>query len=537
VQRRAVLLAAGRRHHAQRAEELRHRRLRRPLRVALFLAATFAGLLLGVWLGGSTHQDIGPFQAQLSITPSLRGDTSVEIPPLGSLELDSHDGPAHLGIRLQNLDENRTRALAANSSSQSLDRVGQDAVDQLNAGARRLGLQVCGAGVLGAMGLTALVFRRRRETLVAGFTALAVLAGTGLTAALTFRPDSIQEPRYTGLLTNAPAVIGDARKIADRYGQYREQLQGMVENVSKLYSTISSLPVYEPDKTSTKVLHISDMHLNPAAWTVVHTVADQFNVNLVVDTGDINDWGSEPEASYVDAIAQLRVPYVYIRGNHDSATTAAAVARQPNATVLDDQVATVGGITFAGIGDPRFTPDKETDKGDTVDKALVDASGEKLAELIRDSPKKVDVALVHDPESATELGGVCPLVLAGHTHQRSIKRLNNAPEPSPSPSVSPSTKSEPDAKADGKADGKKADEKTLLMVQGSTGGAGLRGLEKADGPLPLALSILYFDQDHVLQAYDDIRVGGVGLTEVAIERHLVTPGDAKESNPSPSPGA
>ncbi len=81
---------------------------------------------------------------------------------------------------------------------------------------------------------------------------------------------------------------------------------------------------------------------------------------MVVDTGDINDWGSQPEASFVDSISTLRVPYVYIRGNHDSATTAAAVARQPNAIVLDEQVATVGGLTIAGIGDPRFTPDKET---------------------------------------------------------------------------------------------------------------------------------------------------------------------------------
>jgi hypothetical protein len=72
------------------------------------------------------------------------------------------------------------------------------------------------------------------------------------------------------------------------------------------------------------------------------------------------------------------------------------------------------------------------------------------------------------------------------------------------------------------------------MVEGSTGGAGLRGLEKASGPLPLALSILYFDSEHVLQAYDDIRVGGTGLTEVSIERHLVTPDGKAQPSPSPS---
>jgi hypothetical protein len=75
-------------------------------------------------------------------------------------------------------------------------------------------------------------------------------------------------------------------------------------------------------------------------------------------------------------------------------------------------------------------------------------------------------------------------------------------------------------------------ERTLLMVEGSTGGAGLRGLESSK-PLPLALSILYFDQDRHLSAYDDIQVGGTGLTEVSLQRHLAQP-DSKAA-PTPSP--
>jgi hypothetical protein len=37
-----------------------------------------------------------------------------------------------------------------------------------------------------------------------------------------------------------------------------------------------------------------------------------------------------------------------------------AVAAQPNGTVLNDSETTVAGITFAGIADPLFTPDKQT---------------------------------------------------------------------------------------------------------------------------------------------------------------------------------
>jgi predicted phosphodiesterase len=533
VRRRAVVMAAGRRHHpggpaVNRARPPRHPRLRRIARWLLVGAVAVVGMLIGVELGGTTTQDIGPFRAQLSLAPSWHGDTSVEIPPLGSLELDSHDGPAHLRIRLESLDEARTRAFAAKTGN--LEQISHDAVDQLNLGVRRLALQTAGCGLLGAMILVGLVFRVRRETAAAGLVVIGVLASTGAATLLTFKPAAIQEPTYRGLLVNAPAIIGDARRITDRYEEYRDQLQKLVLNVSKLYGTISALPVYEPDTSTTKVLHISDMHLNPAAWGVVRSVADQFDIDIIVDTGDINDWGTEPEASYVNVIGDLKVPYLYIRGNHDSAVTAAAVGRQPNATVLDDSVVTVKGLTFAGIGDPRFTPDKSTDATNAEQHQQVVTSGDLLAEKIRASGKPVDVALVHDPVAAQELAGLCPLVLAGHKHERSITRLNPNPNP-----AAPAALASPSAAASAAA-AKALQERTLLMVEGSTGGAGLRGLESAK-PLPLALSILYFDQDRHLSAYDDIQVGGTGLTEVSLQRHLVQPDTKGAPTPEPTPSS
>ena len=206
-----------------------------------------------------------------------------------------------------------------------------------------------------------------------------MLAATGAVAAATFRPSSIEEPTYHGLLANAPAVIGDAQHIADQFTRYRDQLQRMVGNVSKLYATFSTLPVYQASPDTIRVLHVSDLHLNPSAWSVIATVVKQYDIDVVIDTGDINDWGSQLESSFVDPIGSLGVPYVYIRGNHDSALTAAAVAAQPNAIVLENQTTTVAGLTIAGIGDPRFTPDKDTSgkAGSVPD--LLDASGNQLA--------------------------------------------------------------------------------------------------------------------------------------------------------------
>ena len=58
------------------------------------------------------------------------------------------------------------------------------------------------------------------------------------------------------------------------------------------------------------------------------------------------------------------------------------------------------------------------------------------------------------------------------------------------------------------------------MVEGSTGGAGLRGLE-GDKPTPLTLSVLYFDEHHDLKAYDDIQLGGTGQSNVEMQRNVV----------------
>ncbi|TDB77313.1 metallophosphoesterase [Micromonospora sp. KC723] len=498
----------------------RSRPARRAGVVAAVLLVALLGAVIGVLAGGRVYTDIGPFRADLTLAPAVDGHTTVDIPPLGALQLDSHDGPTHLTVGLGALDQRKTEALIDDPAS--LSRASHSAVADVRDGVIRLALRTLGAVVLVTLVLAALIFRNVRRTAWSAGLALAMTAGSLGLAAGSLRPQSIEEPRYEGLLVNAPAIVGDARRIANDYTKYAEQLQRVVANVSKLYTTVSALPVYEPAPGTTRVLHVSDMHLNPTGWQLIRTVVEQFGIDVVIDTGDLTDWGSEPEASYVGAIGLLKKPYVYIRGNHDSVRTAAAVARQPNAIVLNNSTTTVAGLTIAGIGDPRFTPDKETSPaGSGLTREVADqviGTGEQLAETVRKSPQPVDIALVHDPASAGPLSGSCPLVLAGHTHNRQVSKLPQVPGQQP----------------------------TLLMVEGSTGGAGLRGLE-GEKPTPLSMSVLYLDQQKRLQAYDDITVGGTGQAQVNLERHVVrdptkgpdvpvTPTPTRGVPESPSPG-
>ena len=434
-------------------------------------------------LVGGIDAPIGPFDARLAFTPT-GGGARVAVPPLGSLAVNVFDGPFRLDIALQRVDQDRAKALASDPVRLSgvVDEVSAD----LRSAVLRLLLTTTGAALGGAALASLVVFRRRNEPLIAlGITA-AVLAGTAGIGVATWRPEALSQPRYTGLLVNANSVIGSARDIVARFDAYRASLEELVANVGNLYSTLAALPP-AGGHDSIAVLHVSDLHLNPAGFDLMRKVVDQFKVDAVLDTGDITDWGSSPENQLISSVGRLGVPYVFIRGNHDSAVTGALIAAQPNAHVLDDSAVTVAGLEIVGAPDPLFTPDKTTGDDHASDDVLT-RSGTVLAGVAAGLPKPPVLAMVHDPKQALPLEGVTPLVLAGHTHQRKVQQLPGG---------------------------------TRLMIEGSTGGAGLRGLQ-GKYPQPLTCTVLSLDPSTgALRAYDEITLGGLGETQVTIQRTVV----------------
>jgi predicted MPP superfamily phosphohydrolase len=471
------------------------RRSRVAGRWALRAAVALAGALLAVAVFGRISAPIGPFDTTLAFTPQ-GGGAQVAVPPLGSLAVDAYDGPLQLDIALQSVDQDRARALAGDPVR--LAGVVNEVTADLRSAVVRLALTTTALALAGAALVSLLVFRRgwREPALAAGLTT-AMLVGTAGIGAATWRPEALSQPTYTGLLVNANSLIGSAEDIAARFDAYRASLEDLVANVGNLYATLSALPAPGGSTETVALLHVSDLHLNPAGFDLVRQVVDQFQIDAVLDTGDITDWGSPPENRLITSVGTFGVPYVYIRGNHDSATTAQLIAGQPEATVLDDSSVTVAGIEVIGAPDPRFTPDKSTGDDDAGEEVLVQ-SGQELADLAATLDQPPAIALVHAPGQAAPLDGVVPLVLAGHTHEREVTRLENG---------------------------------TVLMVQGSTGGAGLRALE-GEYPEPLTCTVLYLDPaTGLLTAYDEITLGGLGETEVTIQRTVVPLNDGTDDDP------
>ncbi len=450
------------------------------------MLGSLVGAVIAVALFAQVRAPIGPFDATLSARPSLRGGTVVLLGPLGTVELETHRGPFTLQAQVDELRVPEAEAIARDPARLDgiEDDIAHDAREGLWALARRTGLAGLVGGAVGG-----LVCTRRWRWLGGGAVAgsLLVVAVTA-TSVATFRPRALAEPRYSGLLTVAPTAVGDAQALVDRFGEYRAQLAEFVGNVVALYQVASDLPTLAPADDLVRVLHVSDVHLNPQAYDLMKELVRQFDVDAVVDTGDSTDFGTSLESRSVAAIGGLGVPYVWIRGNHDSAATTRSIAALPNAIVLDGQAADVAGLRFFGVGDPRFTPDKSEATGSDVEQAAAEAFAPRVAKLLRDAePPAVDVLVVHDERTAARTGYLVPLILSGHTHEPRLGRIGDA----------------------------------TLLVEGSTGGAGRRGVS-ADEREPLMCSILYFDRaTRRLVAYDQVSVDGLGERGVRVDRHAV----------------
>lgn len=458
------------------------------------VVAALVGAAIALALAGRVTVPVGPFDTTISVLPSISGYSAVRLAPLGTIELDSHDAPVALEVRVEHLRRAEAERIAADPTVLATleDEVSAD----VRRGLVRLALQCALVATIGGAAGAAVIARRRQTIALGAAVGLVASAAVGGVAAASFDPRSVSEPRYSGLLTAAPTAVGDLEAVVDRVAEYRSQLTDLVTNVVSLYRTAQSLPTTpegldDSDSATIRVLHVSDVHNNPQAFDLMEVLVAQFDVDAVADTGDLTDWGSEPEAVLTDRIGTLRVPYVFVRGNHDSGATEDAVAAQPNAVVLRGDVATVAGLRFWGVDDRRYTPNKDQATGGEAEQqaALRFAVTVDRMVAVDQRSEPIDVVLVHDQRMATRLHGDVPLVLAGHTHE-------------------PATRVK---------DG------TRTLVEGSTGGAGLRGLQ-GEEPEPLTATVLHFDRaTHRLVAYDRITVAGLGETGVDIDRHIVEP--------------
>lgn len=347
---------------------VRRRRLRRWLQLAMVAVAGVVAALVMTGLGTRTEGSVGPGKVVLQARPGPPGKTRLQLPPVGRITAETHAAPVLLEARIDEVDIDRVQALLKEPDPQR--RLVEEVRRDLRPLFGRLAVRsLILAALAGAVGGVLLPRRRWWHALVgAGAGLLAI----GLLGGLTWRQFDIEafnRPSYEGPIERAPSILSAARRHVQEFGQVRDRVRVLSAQVADLYTASAGTVAGagtgtgagEEAGTEVRVLHVSDVHSNPLGAEVTRRLAESFGVQAVLDTGDLTSFGYAIEARIGDVIAGVKVPYVFVPGNHDSAENRAALARVPNLTVLTDDVTSVGGLRIMGVADPTFTATNKID--------------------------------------------------------------------------------------------------------------------------------------------------------------------------------
>ena len=459
------------------------------------LAGLLGALVVVNLLGGACFR-VGAFEVGMEIRLPARPETRVVLPPVGKLAATSHAAPVRLEFTLVNIDLDRLLELIRGEdeggSRELLGALREEIRPRLwHYGVRVLVL--AGLGGAGAM----LVLRRRQawpylRAVIAGVAFVGTVLGW---AALTFNQAAFAAPRYEGALRYAPWVVTLAQEAAGDLARLNRQMQVMGQNFAELSRRLRRLEEAAPLEGALKVLLISDLHNNPTAYGLIGEVASGFEVQAIIDTGDVTDYGTRLEGSIVDRLGRFGVRYYFVPGNHDSPAVIEEMARLPGVRVLTADLVSIEGLRVLGFADPAAL------RAETVKNAGGDLAraAEELDRLVQAQGRPPEAVAVHNPAMAEALAGKVPVVLFGHTHRQEIAVRKG----------------------------------TLFISAGSTGAEGVRGLLGTE-PGVYSLAVLYWKSQGsgwYLAGVDWLRVPA-GEHRLVLERQILSAPEREPAVPA-----
>lgn len=414
--------------------------------------------IIGAWVAllvaGPLGYRLGPFEVELYARPG-DGVTEIHLPPFGRILADSHAAPLRLTATLEEvrapevfdaIDERGSTGLVELVEGAARDAVARHA-------ARALVIAAAGGMILGV-----LLFRVRwRPVVGAALAGFLILGATAGLARATFSTDAFLQPTYTGSLTLAPRFLGPIRGASDRFDAFRAELGRLVSGAVRAYGVVAEQP---PSASRIAALHVGDLHASPVGMDLARQLAASFEVDVVVDTGDITSFNTPLERAIIDRIPGFGVPYVFVRGNHDSPGTVARMKRWRNVVVLDRELQEVAGLRVFGAADPELTPANPNRATDARRAALLERRGRQMAEQLAGLDAPPDVVAVHDDRQGVPLSGRVPLIISGHFHRPGARVIDG----------------------------------TIFLRTGTTGGGGFDPYSEGRAT-PLSAEILYFDGD------------------------------------------
>lgn len=356
----------------------------------------------------------GPFELEGNFEFPGRGDTIVHFPPLGKVIARTHTSLIDLKISLKGIDTEQLMPY--------LNGILQEGwLTEIIIGDIKKGLLKYVAGLFSFVFLigmaSSLLCSRNKidkiEMFLLGAVNFSVLFILLFATFISYSQEAFSEAEYEGMLEAAPWVLNaldGGSKVIDNMGF---QFAKVVNNLSYLHDEMEKDDPEADVKEFKKVLHVSDIHNNPAAFQFIKRVADTFNVDLIIDTGDMIDYGTVFEAELIQKnLEDIKIPYVFIPGNHESPPQVAYLKDNlKNIKVLEEGVIEAAGLRIACLADPASSSLELI----LQDPDILEAEAKKLYEMVNNGGL-VDIIATHNPKTFKYLRNNNNLLLAGHTH-------------------------------------------------------------------------------------------------------------------------
>lgn len=375
------------------------------------------GALIFISLMGHQIFRIEAMDVRISIQPAVIGYTEVEIAPLAEIKSKTHATPLKITLRLESIDLHLLQRIL--DSKQSQTDVINNVIMKLKLSAAMLAIK---ALLLAAAGGFFGVFLWHRKigayhlkgALSASLAMGLLLAGTFATYDL----NKFKNPEFEGALKAAPWIIGLASETMGQINILNTKMENIADNINQLFDQIGALQSFDKNREGlVKVLHVSDIHNNPAALGYIQRFANQLEVNIIIDTGDITDYGTPLEAVILQKLAGFKIPYLFIPGNHDSPDTIKKMRSIPGVAVLDGSVVTFSNLRIIGI------PDPSSGSNDIQPPPLnmITKYSDQIEKSLQTLSQPPDILALHNHRIAQGLSGKAPVILYGHDHKLSVK--------------------------------------------------------------------------------------------------------------------
>ncbi len=361
----------------------------------------------------------GAFEFETSIKIFGSGKTRIAFPPLGNITASTHNGPLDLCLSLKNINMDELTEFASSFSGK--DSWPENIVEQLRATVFKFLLSLLLLAFISGVACSLLLSRHKinkLEVFSSGLINLLALLLLISPAVYSYNPAAFAHAEYEGLLEAAPWIFSVLEEegigILEKIGL---QFKDVVENISFMQKEMELNAAKEKNDDVINILHVSDIHNNPAAFDFIQRITAAYNIDLIIDTGDRVDYGTALEMDLLaEKMNEINIPCVFIPGNHDSPAVVEQLKSSAHTVVLEEGIIEAAGLRIAGLADPASLSAAMA----VEDEDLIDKNAKKLSEIVS-AAEGADLIAVHNPAYFKYLRNNNHLLLAGHQHTPYIK--------------------------------------------------------------------------------------------------------------------